>query len=124
MSPPNGAQKKGATLKTQRLTTILAAAFVLSSVVTSSDAEARDRVDRRQTRQNARVYDGKQSGEITDQEAARLRHSKRIVRRAENRAESDGVVTDAEKVALEKMQDARSKQIHRIKSNDKKEDLQ
>lgn len=105
------------TLKNSAL--ILLGTLALSSVFATSEAEARDRVDRRQTRQNARVAEGKQSGEITEGEAARLRHTKRVVRRNEKRAEADGIVTDAEKARLEKMQDARSQQIHRLKHNEK-----
>ena len=82
-------------------------------------AEARDRVDRRQARQSARVHQGKESGEITPAEAARLRESNRIVRRTEKRAEADGVVTPNEKAHLEREQDARSRQINRLKHNDK-----
>lgn len=98
---------------------LLLGTVILTSAFVTSEAEARDRVDRRQTRQNVRVQEGKQSGEITEGEAARLRHTKRVVRRSEKRAEADGVVTDAEKARLEKMQDTRSQQIHRLKHNDK-----
>ena len=82
-------------------------------------AEARDRADRRQVRQAERVHDGKDSGEITPAEAQRLRESKRVIRRTEKRVEADGVVTPKEKALLEKEQDARSRQINRLKHNDK-----
>ncbi len=87
----------------------------------TASAEARDRADRRQGRQNHRVHDGIKSGEITNGEAARLRESKRAVRRTEKRVESDGVVTAKEKARLEHKQDARSRQINRLKHNDRNE---
>lgn len=83
-------------------------------------SEAADRADRRQIRQRARIQNGLQSDEITKGEAHRLRQSARAVRRAEHRIEKDGVVTDKEKARLEKMQDARSRQIYRVKHNDNK----
>lgn len=82
-------------------------------------AEARERGDRRQVRQAERVHQGKESGQITPAEASRLRESKRDVRRTEKRAEADGVVTSKEKAHIEREQDARSRQINRIKHNDK-----
>ena len=97
----------------------LASIGLLLFTALTSSAEARDRVDRRQGRQSHRVHEGMKSGEITDGEAARLRASKRAVRRTEKRVESDGVVTGKEEARLENKQDARSRQIHRIKHNDK-----
>ncbi len=99
----------------------LAAIGLLLVTGLANSAEARDRADRRQGRQNHRVHDGIRSDEITKGEAARLRESKRAIRRTEKRVESDGVVTDKEKARLEKKQDARSRQIYRLKHNDKKD---
>lgn len=105
-----------------KVSQLIVSALTLISLVTinlgSSVSEARDRVDRRQTNQNLRVREGVRSNEITASELARLQASKRIVRRAERRAEVGGV-TEAEALKLEKMQDARSRQINRLKNNDK-----
>ncbi len=91
---------------------------VLAILISVTSAHARDRVDNRQTRQQARIHAGKESGEITQSEAARLRMSKREIRRLERRAEADGNVTAGEAARLERRQDARSRQIHRLKNND------
>lgn len=91
---------------------------VLAILVSVSAAQARDRVDNRQMRQQARVHAGKESGEITQNEAARLRVSKRAIRRLERRSEADGNVTADEAARLERRQAARSRQIHRLKNND------
>lgn len=96
-------------------TSILPVLVILISV---TSAHARDRVDNRQIRQQARIHAGKESGEITQNEAARLRISKREIRRLERRAEADGNVTPDEAARLERRQDARSRQIHRLKNND------
>ncbi|MBK7892198.1 MAG: hypothetical protein IPJ84_15545 [Bdellovibrionales bacterium] len=91
---------------------------VLAVLVSVSTAQTRDRVDNRQARQQARIHAGKESGEITQNEAARLRSSKRAIRRLERRTEADGNVTPGEAARLERRQDARSRQIHRLKNND------
>lgn len=83
-----------------------------------ASAEARGRVDNRQTRQAERVHEGQTSGELTAGESARLRESKRVVRRNERRANADGTVTPAEAAKIENLQDARSRQINRLKTND------
>jgi hypothetical protein len=93
--------------------------LAILTLVIGAQGEARDRVDRRQTRQAERVHEGKASGDITAGESARLRESKRVIRRNERRANADGTVTADESAKLEKMQDARSKQINRLKTNDK-----
>ncbi len=100
---------------------VLASIGLLLFTGLTASAEARDRVDRRQGHQSHRVHDGMKSGDLTNGEAARLRESKRVIRRTEKRVESDGVVTDKEKARLENMQDARSRQINRLKHNDKKD---
>lgn len=91
---------------------------VLVILISVTSAHARDRVDNRQMRQQARIHAGKESGEITQNEAARLRASKRQIRRLERRVEADSNVTPGEAARLERRQDARSRQIHRLKNND------
>ena len=91
---------------------------VLAMLISITSAQARDRVDNRQIRQQARIHAGKESGEITQNEAARLRMSKRGIRRLERRTQADGDVTPTEAARLERRQDARNRQIHRVKNND------
>lgn len=93
-------------------------AIALSIITVFADsAVARDRVDRRQTRQAIRVREGRLDGDLSLREQHRLNQSRRIVRRAERRAEADGVVTKKEAAVVEGLQDARSRQIHRLKNN-------
>lgn len=91
---------------------------VLVILISTLPAHARDRVDNRQMRQQVRIHAGKESSEITQNEAARLRASKRQLKRLERRVEADGEVTSNEAARLERRQDARSRQIHRLKNND------
>jgi len=93
---------------------------LVMSLVVGSSSEARERHDRRQTRQNARVHQGAQNDQLTAGEKHRLQQSKRAIRRTEKRFENnDGEIGKKEAVVLEQMQDARSKQINRLKHNDK-----
>lgn len=93
---------------------------VAATLVFGSNSEARERHDRRQTRQNVRVQQGAQNDQFTAGEKHRLQQSKRAIRRTEKRFENnDGEIGKKEAIVLEQMQDARSKQIHRLKHNDK-----
>ena len=96
------------------VTSVIAVAFLS---LCADDASAFDRVDRRQGRQAARIRDGRLSGEISAKEQHRLNQSRRVVRRAERRTEADGVVTKKEAAEIEGLQDARSRQIRRLKTN-------
>src|SRR5687768_2743985 len=73
------------------------------------------RVDHRQTRQQTRIAQGVKSGELTKKEAARLQRGEMHVRRAERRAEADGVITAAERARLEHKQDVMSARIYKQK---------
>lgn len=84
-------------------------------------AEAR-RDQRREGRQQARIAEGVKSGELNRKEARRLRHGQQRVDHAQNKAAADGVVTDQEKLKLEKMQDVQSKRIYRQKHDEQKRD--
>jgi hypothetical protein len=93
---------------------------LVMSLVVGSNSEARERHDRRQTRQNVRVHQGAQNDQLTAGERHRLQQSNRAIRRTEERFENnDGEIGKKEAIVLEQMQDARSKQIHRLKHNDK-----
>ncbi|MBY0385044.1 hypothetical protein K2X05_07785, partial [bacterium] len=77
-----------------------------------------DRNQNREVRQQARIRQGVKSGELTRPEAKRLRQGQRHVDRMQNRAEADGVVTDAEKMRLENAQDRQSTRIYNQKHDE------
>lgn len=87
---------------------ILAGAFAQSET---------PRADVRQTKQRARIHEGRKSGEVTNGEAAMLNKQQRHIRRSERRAEADGTVTAREKRKLEKKQDRANRHIRRAKNN-------
>ena len=78
-------------------------------------AFAETRADHRQQRQERRIDQGIQSGQLTGPETRRLEAGQRRVERIESRTQSDGVVTPAEKARLEHAQDVQSKRIYRQK---------
>jgi hypothetical protein len=93
--------------------------LTLFSVTAMADHGA-SRVDRREHHQNSRIRQGTKSGELTKHEQRRAARDQKKIHRAEKRAEADGEVTTKEKRHLENMQDRASKDIYRMKHNDKK----
>ncbi len=103
-----------------------AALFVSAIALSASagpvkQAARRGRVDARQENQDARVDQGKRSGEITRGEAKHIEKRQRAVERAEARAKADGVVTAKEAGRIEARQDKASRTIRRAKHNDTKQ---
>lgn len=96
---------------------MLMAVVSLGSALLLTDAMA-SRHDARQHRQRSRIRDGVKSGELTHQEAGKLRSEQRKIRRMEKRIESDGTVTTREKIRLENRQDKASGNIRDLKTND------
>jgi hypothetical protein len=78
---------------------------------------ATPRVDRREARQHARVYQGMRSGALTRGEAARLRVGQRHIHRMERRAKADGFVSARERARLARAQNRESRAIWRLKHN-------
>lgn len=86
----------------------------LALLLTSLSSEAR-RDQRREVRQQGRIQQGVNSGQLTRGEARRLEKGEARIDRAQAKAESDGVVTGKEKVHLEHMQNVESRRIFRQK---------
>jgi hypothetical protein len=78
-----------------------------------------DQVDRRQTKQRARIRDGRRNGELTRRESGRLKQEQRQVNRLDRRFGSDGRYSPRERRVLEKKQDRASRHIGRAKHNDR-----
>lgn len=79
-------------------------------------------VDQRQANQERRIEQGVNSGALTTREANRLEAGQARVDRIENRAKSDGVVTQRERARLHQAQDVQSTRIARQK-HDRQRDL-
>jgi hypothetical protein len=76
-------------------------------------------VDRRQARQEGRISQGVQSGELTAGEAAHLerREARTEAEIARDRAANGGKLTPAEKAKINHEQNRTSRQIYREKHN-------
>jgi hypothetical protein len=94
------------------LTSRIAAALLAVAVATPALAA---RADRRAVRQQDRIAQGVESGELTARETARLEWKEVRVDRQIDRARADGVTTPAEKARIEAHQDRVSRQIYRQK---------
>lgn len=90
----------------------IAAALAALSLPALADTPA---LDARQENQRERIVQGIRSGELTRPEARRLIAGERRLHRQERRAESDGEVTRAERVALHRHADRMSARIYRQK---------
>ena len=85
----------------------------------TADAAMAGRVKNRQVKQQKRIHQGAQSGELTKREARRLQKEQRHINRAKKRALSDGELTRNERIRLERKQDRASRHIYRGKHNDR-----
>ena len=74
-------------------------------------------VGKRQVRQQERILQGIERGELTRAEARSLEHEQRHIQRQKSRAWSDGELTRQERLHLEREQDHASRHIYRAKHN-------
>jgi hypothetical protein len=98
-------------------TLVLTAFFSLFLSISLFAQERTPRANGRQAAQRGRITEGRQSGELTNGEAALLNKQQRHIRRSERRAKADGDVTVAERRKLERKQDRASRNIKRAKNN-------
>ncbi len=89
--------------------------FILLFIASLVSAETHR--DRRQEKQEKRIAEGMESGEINQQEAARLKANQIKLQELENKAQKDGTVTRREKKRLNKVQNRESRRIYRVKHN-------
>lgn len=75
-------------------------------------------IDQRQDKQQGRIEQGIHSGELTANESARLLKGQAELQRMEHRSKRDGLVTDRERVRLQRKASTESARIYRHKHND------
>lgn len=80
-----------------------------------AQAQSTPRIDQRQANQDRRIDQGVQSGQLTEQEAARLEKGQERVQKVENHATADGAVTRRERARIERSQNRQSRRIARQK---------
>lgn len=97
--------------------TLLLGAFTLPALAqTPAQAQAAAyNIDQRQANQQRRIDAGVQSGELTQREAAHLQKGQAHVRKMENKAMADGVVTNKEHAKIAHAQDKQSRHIEHQK---------
>ncbi len=76
-------------------------------------------VDRREANQAERIRDGVRSDQLTRAETRRLVRGQARVHRLERRAKADGVVTAHERARLARAQNVQSREIARLRHNDR-----
>ena len=81
---------------------------------------AQQKEDRNFKGENARIQQGKASGEITKGEMKHIKHKKDDVRAAKQAAKADGVVTKEERKVIAKEDRQLDRTIQRTKHNSKK----
>ena len=96
--------------------------LVLSMVLgyASQAAWAEGEVARRQDRQQERIANGVNLGQLTPGETIRLEKGEKRIENAREKALADGKMTRREKVRLNKMEDKESRRIHQAKHNERK----
>jgi len=90
---------------------IVVAALVLSTTLAPAV------VHRRQRRQHARIQEGIRSGEVTPEEAAKLKAEQQKVQADREKAAADGKVTGKERRTIRHEQNQASRDIFRKKHN-------
>jgi hypothetical protein len=87
----------------------IAALSALSLPVFALDSTPR--IDQRQANQERRIEEGLRSGQLTWNEAQRLREGQRQIRRMERQALADGRITPREAARIEYAQDEEGRRI-------------
>jgi hypothetical protein len=103
----------------KRMTWMIVAGAMLASLgagVASANPQTPG-ADRREARQHARIVEGRRSGQLTRQEARRLRRGQAHVRRLEHRLKSDKHMTPRERARLQGALNRQSREIWRLKHN-------
>lgn len=97
---------------------ILAIGLVLVALQAMAEGE---RVDQRQQRQEQRIDNGIESGQLTQGEARRAEARQQHIDNVENRMRADdGRLDRQERRVLNRKQNKASRQIHRMKHNNRR----
>jgi len=92
-------------------------AIVVAALVLSTTLAPAGVVHRRQKRQHARIQQGVRSGEVTPEEAAKLKAEQQTVQADREKAAADGKVTGKERRTIRHEQNQASRDILRKKHN-------
>ncbi len=109
-------------LRTLLITVVMAGTSVVLAQETQTPAQTKEKtpvINQRQKNQHARIKQGVKSGELTKGEARKLHNEEKTIQAEKQMAKVDGKVTPAERAKLRKDQNKASKDIYRLKHNDK-----
>jgi hypothetical protein len=95
---------------------LVASALTFSTVQVGADTYSPG-IDRREDRQQNRIYQGVDSGQITPKEFRRLENEQARIRAAETRMKADGRYTRWERYRTQQMLDRSSRHIYWAKHN-------
>ena len=98
-------------MKIRIVLTVLVTFFSVSAFAQASTPN----FDQRQDRQQQRIDQGVQSGQLTEREAARLDKGQDRLQRMEDKAKADGAVTAKERARLQQAENVQSRHIKRQK---------
>jgi hypothetical protein len=108
--------------ETQMKIAVLAGAIVLATTATASAHDwyggKRD-IDARRAREAGRIENGLRSGQLTWREYRSLRREQADIAADERRAKADGYVSGYERYRLNRELDQASRDIYRLKHNDR-----
>lgn len=99
-----------------KTTIILASTLIALAFGNTIQAQtATPKVHQRQENQQARIQNGRENGELTKKETARLQAQQAKIQHDKRMAKSDGIVTPAERLKLKQEQNRASRNIYRQK---------
>lgn len=76
-------------------------------------------INRREVRQEKRIQEGVNSGQLTTKEAMKLEKQQQHIQKLEEKAKADGVVTTKERAKITRAQNKANRNIRRSKHNKK-----
>lgn len=94
--------------------------FVALSFAAPTFARGQKGVHNRQQHQEARIEQGRQSGNLTPRESQRLENQQRHINNVEERALADGKLSKKEKRHIDHLQDKANRDIYREKHDSQK----
>lgn len=97
---------------------IVLGAFMLTAGLMCAQTQTK-KANQRQKNQTTRIVNGAKSGELTKKETKKLMGQQRNIQKTKRAAKADGVVTKREKAAINRKQNAASRNIKRKKNNNR-----
>ena len=96
---------------------VLILSLAAAGLAATSASAATYGIDRREARQEHRIYNGAANGDLSYREMRRLTNGQVHIRNLERRAKADGVVTPWERRRIQQALNVESRRIYRLKHN-------